>query len=534
MAFVPLKNIMIYFDLNYRLGGGTRHNADYFTAEDVLRQMDYLDIDRALVWSSDARDWNAVTGNRELLQKIAQYRERLFPCFVITPRDYYEKGTIDFYRSMMAAGEVRALRICPKSDRSPIYECRHVLRELQEFRPIVQIDTRELDVSDYATLETMANSLPDVRFVLGQKVWCDLEAVFNLMKSCGNVYLDTSWLHVRGTYEMVAEHFGVSRLLFATGHKAQNGAAICALAHANLNDDEKEAIAHKNAERLLDIAPLDRKLAPQLSLDEKPLWRALSMGGRLEGVEVIDAHVHQAEPASSYVMPASDVNAAIPNIVKTMDKFGIARSIMMGNRALYADCLDGNREAHEQAKPYRERICGYWVFNPWQVADISDDVLDEEFVDGYYVGFKILPSYWGLRHDDAKFTRLWEYADKHCLPILIHTWNDCEPLRNVVPKYPDAIFVIAHCGGTWGRSEAVAIAREFPNVYLETCGTFCEESPLCDAIKDLGAERFVFGTDAAYHNIAYEMGAFLSMPLPDETLKPILGENLKNILKKRK
>ena len=219
-------------------------------------------------------------------------------------------------------------------------------------------------------------------------------------------------------------------------------------------------------------------------------------------------------------------------MIKTMDRIGIALDVVIGSRALYNDCVGGNKEIAEQVKPYRNRFHGYWAFNPYQYEKITEQILEEDFADGFFVGFKTLCGYWGVGHDDPRFKLMFDFAEKHALPILIHTWNDIATLWNVVPHYKNIKFIIAHCGGdNSGRKSAIEIAKKYDNVYLETCGTFCATMELADAVRELGKERFVFGTDAALHDPAFELGAFLSMPLPDDVLQYIMCESYKKIYK---
>ncbi len=524
---------MQYLDLNYVLGQGSSGETGYDSPDAILKQMDYLDIDRALVFSAAARDWSGINANLELLKKLEPYSQRLFPVFVITPRDYYETGTLECYRELCAAGKVRAFRIIPGKSRSPLYECEFVLEALSEFDIVVQIDTRELTIADYQTLAQLARQFPSITFVLGQKIWCDQDVLFNLMKRCSNVMADTSWLHVRNIIELAVKHFGAERLLFATGHRAQFGAAIGALNHARLTPEQRELIAHGNAERLLHLAPLTRKLAvPPAILQEKPLWQKLARGEKIENVEIIDAHTHQAGPAASgYLLDDSNIEQSLPGMIEVMDKLGISRSIVISSKALHADTLNANREFAEYAQSYRNRISGYWSFNPHLLGNITQQTLEQEFADGFYVGFKILPGYWGLALDDPGFKPMWQFAEKHNLPVLIHTWNDVEPLGKVIPDYPAVNFIIAHAGGgAWGREEAIKLVEKYPNVYLETCGTFCTDWPLNEVIEKIGTDRFIFGTDAALHDAAYEMSALLSMPIPDAKILPILADNIKKLI----
>ena len=242
---------MQYFDLNYVLGTGSNGEIGYNSPEEILKQMDYLDIDRALVFSAEARDFSGIYGNRKLLDQLKPFADRLFPAFVITSRDYYENGTVEYYRELAKAGTVKAFRIIPGKTRSPIYECEFILEKLAEFSPVIQLDSRELSLQDYQTLAKFAKQFPTIRFVIGQKVWCNLDSILNLMNRCSNVYMDTSWMHVQRTVNLIIDRFGADRLLFATGHKTQYGAAIAALNHAEIPAEIKEQIAHKNAENLL-------------------------------------------------------------------------------------------------------------------------------------------------------------------------------------------------------------------------------------------------------------------------------------------
>jgi len=50
----------------------------------------------------------------------------------------------------------------------------------------------------------------------------------------------------------------------------------------------------------------------------------------------------------------------------------------------------------------------------------------------------------------------------------------------------------------------------------------------------VGSDRVVFGTDALGHSIDWELGRLVSLDLPPASILPILGDNLRRILKARK
>ena len=67
--------------------------------------------------------------------------------------------------------------------------------------------------------------------------------------------------------ELLSENFGADRVLFGTGFKTHYGAAIAALAQANLSNEQRELIAHGNIERLLKLKPLQKEACTAACID---------------------------------------------------------------------------------------------------------------------------------------------------------------------------------------------------------------------------------------------------------------------------
>ena len=151
--------------------------------------------------------------------------------------------------------------------------------------------------------------------------------------------------------------------------------------------------------------------------------------------------------------------------------------------------------------------------------------------------------HWNIPVTDPDFNPLWEYADNHRLPILLHTWNDKvdapKMLTEIVPRYPNATFILGHSGNT-DRPDAEKLALDNPNVYLEWCGSFVNPTDWRETLERLGNRRILYGSDFISwearwgHDPAWEMGRLLSLDVPDETLIPILGSNMRGILARRK
>lgn len=163
--------------------------------------------------------------------------------------------------------------------------------------------------------------------------------------------------------------------------------------------------------------------------------------------------------------------------------------------------------------------------------------LDDFFSRPFYVGFKLLNDYWRIPVTDRRLQPMWEYADGHRLAVLLHTWEGeydaPSMLRDIVWRYPNAIFLLGH-SGAGDRPDAEALAQENQNVYLEWCGSFTNPADWRETLERLGNRRLLYGSDAMGHHPAWEMGRFVSLGVPDEALLPILGDNMRGILARRR
>lgn len=65
-----------------------------------------------------------------------------------------------------------------------------------------------------------------------------------------------------------------------------------------------------------------------------------------------------------------------------------------------------------------------FIIKSSHISDGLVPLFDDFFSRDFYVGFKLLSSYWKIPLPDSAYNPVWEYADKHHLPILLHTWND--------------------------------------------------------------------------------------------------------------
>ncbi len=522
------------FDLNAVVGYSSAAEPDFPHVSDLLAHMDRLGIARALAWHVAARDFHGRFGNERLLSEIASTPGapgRVFPSFVLTPTMLYERGALDWLRTALQAHHVRALRFSLLRGEWSLDEIYPVLEQVLDLDPVLLLDLREpFPKPAYLGL---AQRFPEMPVILTQGMWPDMVKAFDLLRRCDNFLLETSWIHSHGTLDLLVRTFGAERVVFGTGPRSHQGAALAGLAQTSMADAEREAVAHGNAERLLRLSPLAAPPA-EYPLDRNALWSRLMRREPLD-VDIIDAHAHNG-PMGMWLWEEADPARQAQIMLDWMDRLGLNLTLVSGEQALFCEPIEGNLALEELLTPYEGRFRGYLGFNPFYAPELETR-FDEFFSRSFFLGFKVLGDYHRVPMTDGRYQPVWEYAHAHRLPILVHTWGGSYDapslLADIAPAYPDAIFLLGHAGGSV-RSEAEDLAVANPNVYLEFCGSFTVPDSWERTIARVGADRVVFGSDAIAHDIYWELGRLLSQDVPEDQLTAILGANMRGILARRR
>src|SRR5947208_1733507 len=123
-------------------------------------------------------------------------------------------------------------------------------------------------------------------------------------------------------------------------------------------------------------------------------------------------------------------------------------------------------------------------------------------------------------------------------PILQHTWlklDGNEPgestpydLVELARRHPNANFICAHTGGDWERG--IRILRNTKNICAEIAGFDPTAGVVEMAVRELGAERVVYGSDVGGRSFASQLAKVLGADIPDSAKELVLGGNLRRRL----
>ncbi len=124
--------------------------------------------------------------------------------------------------------------------------------------------------------------------------------------------------------------------------------------------------------------------------------------------------------------------------------------------------------------------------------------------------------------------------------IMQHTWfvtggkpspgiSTPSELAELARRFPQQKFLCAHAGGEWQRG--IRAVRDSRNILVETSGFDATAGFIEMAVRELGAERIVFGSHLPSRSLGTELGKVLGAGISEKDRRLILGENFRNLLR---
>ncbi|MBS0260665.1 MAG: amidohydrolase family protein [Planctomycetes bacterium] len=100
-------------------------------------------------------------------------------------------------------------------------------------------------------------------------------------------------------------------------------------------------------------------------------------------------------------------------------------------------------------------------------------------------------------------------------------------LVTLAKRFPDVPFICGHTGGDWELG--IRAIQSQPNIFLEFAGSDPHSGAVDLAVRELGAERIVWGGHGPSRSYATELSKVLDADLTHEQRLQILGGNLRRI-----
>ena len=246
-----------------------------------------------------------------------------------------------------------------------------------------------------------------------------------------------------------------------------------------------------------------------------------------------DVHTHLSG------VPGDTPGERLARLLDFADRMGIERlCVSMGMNWSHDPPPDDLRRQNDEVlravTRWPKRAFGFVYLNPNHI-EVSLAELDRCLRDGPMVGVKL----WVARHcHTPELDPMVRRATELKAVILQHTYikttgnlpGESTPmeLAELARRHPDATFICGHTGANWEMG--IRAIRDCKNVYADLCGSDPTAGYTEMAVRELGATRVLYGSDAGGRSFASQLAKVLGADIPESAKKLILGENLKRIL----
>ncbi len=225
--------------------------------------------------------------------------------------------------------------------------------------------------------------------------------------------------------------------------------------------------------------------------------------------------------------PPEERAAVLAQILRDEDAAGIEYAVVMPNPI----ARPINRALYETVHAER-RVIACCQVNPNDGPAALEEV--EEAVIRYGMRMlKIMPTLYHLNLHGPLAHGLMAKARELGIIVNVHSGGDLShPLRigALCRRFPEVPVIMDHMGyREWGQ-DAIVAAQDNPNLYLGTTIASFEPGSIVAAVKALGPERVIYGSNAPalYSDLAVE--AIRRQKLGKEVEELILGGNLARLL----
>ena len=239
---------------------------------------------------------------------------------------------------------------------------------------------------------------------------------------------------------------------------------------------------------------------------------------------ILDSHTHVQK------IPGHDWDSPPERLINLLDQAGIHAATIMGYGEASVDSPALIEEMKEAKRFYPNRLFPMARLLPCESAPEFLKYLVRE--EGF-IGLKLHPVGYRLLPDHPLVIELVRMAGHLCVPTLFHSGDEEYSLPLQIQRAarlcPKSKIILGHMGGYFHVNDAILVAKENPNIYLET-SAMPYPNYIKDAVQAVGARRVLFGSDGPGCLPALELEKVLNAGLKDDDLQWVLGRSYLKLL----
>jgi predicted TIM-barrel fold metal-dependent hydrolase len=248
-----------------------------------------------------------------------------------------------------------------------------------------------------------------------------------------------------------------------------------------------------------------------------------------EGV-LVDAHAHLGEGLFGQHLDA-------PSLLQSMDEAGVSWAVVSPLKPTSYHFGPENDRIAAAVAAHPDRLVGFARVDPWQgTAAVAEA---RRAFDLGLAGLFLHPFEEQFAANDERVHPLMALLEERGLPLVIAGgfpgFSHPSQIGDLARQFPQVTIIATH-GGQLNISglllaDAGRMLRANSNVLMETSGIYREDF-IEDTVKELGAERVVFGSNAPYMDLGFEALRVRLAHLSDDEKELIGRANLLRLLKR--
>jgi len=241
----------------------------------------------------------------------------------------------------------------------------------------------------------------------------------------------------------------------------------------------------------------------------------------------------------------------LSTLLDEMDVCKIDCSVLLAIdcQKLHGSKMPSNEEVADIVHQNKKRFVGFASVDPDSKQSALSEVKRAKDQLGLR-GLKLNPALQEFDPSESAALEVYKEAERLEMPIIFHTGmtfsnrfsvQHNQPLifDDIARKHPKLKICLAHMGWPW-LWDAVTVAIRNPNVFLDTAGTYAG-TPVENirqiismvpprVIENTLGDRLMFGSDYPRIEMNKMFNAICTLPVRDDVLRAILGENAQRFL----
>jgi len=241
---------------------------------------------------------------------------------------------------------------------------------------------------------------------------------------------------------------------------------------------------------------------------------------------IIDCEVHIGQfKGDPYTWLEEPVG--VPQLLRIMDQYRIDRAIVMAPTEQFPKNEEIAASLRNQA-----RLLGFAVVNPYgEGAGVPE--LRNAITKWGMSGLKLMPLRHAYEIDGETAVPIMKAAAEFGIPVSIHSGSQfCLPwqIADLARKFSTVPVIMDHMGWRYYVDGAINVAKEVPNIFLETA-LVGMPGYIRMAVDKVGPERVIYGSDYPTGHPSSMMANIDAANLKPADKELVMGGNLARILR---